>query len=264
MKEAPLNDVLFGINAVESRLRVGKQGVKSLLVREGQMSRRIETLVELAEAAAIPVERVTDRLLSEMTSISHQGVALNVVPLQMLGEKALDTILERHSNHLLLLILDGVTDPRNFGACLRSAATLGVHGVIVPKDNSAPLTAAAAKTASGGASIVPVVQVVNLARSIEQLKQRGIWIVWTLLEAEKALDQVDLTGNVAIVMGSEERGMRDRTKKSCDYLVNIPMPFASLGFNVSVATGICLYEATRQRQPRQMPGTAASLSAVEK
>jgi len=248
MKDEAVTDVLFGINSVESRLQMGKQGIQTLNVREGQLSRRVEALVELAEAAAIPVERVTDADLDNMTSINHQGVALMVAPMVMLGEKQLDRILEANPEHLLLLVLDGVTDPRNFGACLRSAATLGAHAVIVPKDNSAPLNAAAAKTASGGASIVPVVQVVNLARCIEQLKQRGIWIVGTLLEADQALDQVDLTGNVAIVMGSEERGMRDRTKKACDYLVKIPMPYADLGFNVSVATGICLYEAVRQRQ----------------
>jgi 23S rRNA (guanosine2251-2'-O)-methyltransferase len=165
----------------------------------------------------------------------------------MLGEKQLDEVLEADNGPLLLLILDGVTDPRNFGACLRSAATLGAHAVIVPRDNSAPLNAAAAKTASGGASVVPVIAVVNLARCMEQLKARGIWIVGTLLDAPQALGQVDLTGDIALVMGSEERGMRDRTKKACDYLASIPMPYAALGFNVSVATGICLYEAVRQR-----------------
>ena len=255
MKEAAVTDVLFGINSVESRLLAGKQGVHTLTVREGSLSRRVEALVELAESAAIPVQRATDRELDEMTSISHQGVALTVAPMLMLGENALDQILETNPEGLLLLILDGVTDPRNFGACLRSAATLGAHCVIVPKDNSAPLNAAAAKTASGGASIVPVVQVVNLVRCIEQLKQRGIWIVGTLLEADQALEQVDLTGNVAIIMGSEERGMRERTTKACDYLVNIPMPYANLGFNVSVATGICLYEAIRQRQHVAPPKT---------
>ena len=247
MKDAPVTDLLFGINSVESRLLAGNQGVHELTVREGQLSRRVEALVALAEEAAIPVVRVTDAYLAQLTSINHQGVALRVTPMGLLGERQLDRILEANPEGLLLLILDGVTDPRNFGACLRSAATLGVHAVIVPKDNSAPLNAAAAKTASGGASIVPVVQVVNLVRCIEQLQQRGIWIVGTLLEADQALHQVDLTGNVAIVMGSEERGMRERTRKTCDFLVNIPMPCADLGFNVSVATGICLYEAVLQR-----------------
>ncbi|MFT7133236.1 MAG: 23S rRNA (guanosine2251-2'-O)-methyltransferase [Cyclobacteriaceae bacterium] len=247
MKDAPIIDTLFGINSVEARLRAGKHGIHTLQVRTGQVSARVTALVELAETMGVAVTLISDVAFEELTSLNHQGVALQVTPRGMLGEKQLDEVLEADNGPLLLLILDGVTDPRNFGACLRSAATLGAHAVIVPRDNSAPLNAAAAKTASGGASVVPVIAVVNLARCMEQLKARGIWIVGTLLDAPQALGQVDLTGDIALVMGSEERGMRDRTKKACDYLASIPMPYAALGFNVSVATGICLYEVVRQR-----------------
>jgi 23S rRNA (guanosine2251-2'-O)-methyltransferase len=247
VKDSPFIDTLFGINSVEARLRAGRQGIHGLQVRAGQVSARLAALVELAETMDVAVEQINDAAFDKLTSLNHQGVALQVTPKGMQGEKQLDDVLEADNGPLLLLILDGVTDPRNFGACLRSAATLGAQAVIVPRDNSAPLNAAAAKTASGGASVVPVIAVVNLARCMEQLKARGIWIVGTLLEAEQALDQVDLTGDIALVMGSEERGMRERTRKACDYLVSIPMPYAALGFNVSVATGICLYEAVRQR-----------------
>lgn len=241
-------EFLVGINAVASRLAAGAGGVSQLLVRRGETSPRLRALAEQARGLSIAVREVDDKRLAEIADLNHQGVALAVAPLPVLDDNGLAAILAAQPTGLLLLILDGITDPRNFGACLRSAATLGVQAVIVPKDNSAPLNAAAAKTASGGASVVPVVQVVNLARCMDQLKEAGVWLVGTLLDAEQSLSEVDLTGNVAIVMGSEERGMRQKTRRNCDYLVSIPMPCAELGFNVSVATGICLYEAVRQRQ----------------
>ena len=146
------------------------------------------------------------------------------------------------------LILDGVTDPRNFGACLRSAASFCVDGVVVPKSKSAPLSPVAIKAASGAASIVPVYRVTNLARCIDRLKRAGIWIVGATLEkATHALPSVDLKVPIAIVMGSEGNGIRPKTAKNCDFLVKIPAPLPELSLNVSVATGVCLYEIFRQR-----------------
>jgi len=147
----------------------------------------------------------------------------------------------------LSLVLDGVTDPGNLGACLRSAATLGVDAVIVAKDRSARLTAAAVKAASGGAAMVPLIQVVNLARTLEQMKQTGTWVVGTVVDADMPLSAADLSVNTALVMGAEGKGIRVNTRKHCDLLVTIPMVNAGPGFNVSVAAGICLYEAYRQR-----------------
>ena len=146
-----------------------------------------------------------------------------------------------------MLILDGVTDPHNLGACLRTADAAGAHVVIAPKDKSAPLNATAAKVACGAAEAVPYIQVTNLARTMKDLQERGIWIVGTAGEAEQTIYQHDLTGPMAIVMGAEGPGMRRLTREHCDYLANIPMAGEVSSVNVSVATGICLFEAVRQR-----------------
>ena len=140
-----------------------------------------------------------------------------------------------------------MTDPGNLGACLRSAATMGVEAVIAPKNASAPINADAIKRSSGGAGQVPYLQVVNLARCMEQLKSAGVWILGTVLDAEQAISDIDLGDHIAIVMGSEGKGLRENTRKHCDFLARIPMVNDALGFNVSVATGICLYEVNRQR-----------------
>jgi 23S rRNA (guanosine2251-2'-O)-methyltransferase len=185
--------------------------------------------------------------------LADQGAALETTAARVGSEKDLEALLERgnpsaeHQASWQFLVLDGVTDPRNFGACIRSAASFGVHGVIVAKDNAAPLNDAAIKTASGGASLVPVFQVVNLARSLEKLKKAGIWIVGTALEGAGPLGEIDLKGAIAVVMGSEDTGIRQKTRNNCDFLASIPMDFPDLSLNVSVATGICLYEIQRQR-----------------
>ncbi|HKI75470.1 MAG TPA: 23S rRNA (guanosine(2251)-2'-O)-methyltransferase RlmB [Pseudomonadales bacterium] len=244
------NEVVFGINAVATRLKRG-DGLVELLVREGKLSARLEEMVQLARDKSCRVSRRSLEELDRMTALSHQGVALTVAATDMKSESFLNTVLEGvSSGKLLILILDGVTDPRNLGACLRSAATLGVDAVIVPKNNSAPLNEAAIKTASGGAAVVPLVQVTNLSRGIEKLKKHNVWIVGTLLDAETPIDRVDLSGNIAIVMGSEDKGLRRNTVDHCDLLARIPMVNTELGFNVSVAAGVCLYEAHRQRTAR--------------
>jgi len=249
---------IFGINAVTARLELGKAEIEKILIKKGELSSRLNDLLLLAEQTGCFIERVSDEALDEMTSITHQGVGLLLHSPKAKNEHYLYELLKQEKvkqekvkqkkEPLLLLVLDGVTDPRNLGACLRSAATLGVHAVIVPKDNSAPLNDAAMKTASGGASYIPLIQVVNLARCLGQLKKAGVWIVGTLLEDSQNITDVDLKGPIAIVMGSEEKGMRHKTTQCCDFLVNIPMQNENFGFNVSVATGICLYEVQRQRR----------------
>lgn len=239
-------DYLFGINSVVGRLQSPK-GLRRLMLREGDLNERQQGILTLAQKHGIQVQRLAAQEFSSLTKVNHQGVGLEVDSLRTLDESALYGILDEPSEPLLILLLDGVTDPRNLGACIRSAATLGAHAIVQPKDRSAALNDAAIKTASGAAAAVPVIEVVNLARAMEDLKQHGVWIVGTTLDAPEPLAAVDLTGHIALVMGSEDRGIRPRTAKLCDYLANIPMQVSDYGFNVSVATGICLYEVTRQR-----------------
>lgn len=242
-----MTEYVFGINAVAARMAAGAAGIHRLLLREGKRSPRVQELERQAGAIGLPVDRMAPPRFDALTDISHQGVALIVDPPTVRNEDVLDQMLRAPDHDLLFLVLDGVTDTRNLGSCLRSAASMGVDAVIVPKDNSASLSPAAIKTASGGASIVPLVEVTNLARSLERLQKANVWVVGTLLETEKTLAETPLTGHVAIVMGSEERGLRQKTVRCCDFLARIPMANESLGFNVAVATGICLYEACRQR-----------------
>jgi 23S rRNA (guanosine2251-2'-O)-methyltransferase len=239
---------IFGVNAVTERLKLGKDGIEKCLIKSGDLSSRLSDLLLSAEQIACGIERVSDEDFSKMTEVNHQGVGLILHPPKVKHENYLYELLNKQEENHLLLVLDGVTDPRNLGACLRSAATLGVDAVIVPKDNSAPLNDAAMKTASGGASHVPLIQVVNLSRCLNKLKDEGVWIVGTLLDSSQSISDIDLKGNIAIVMGSEEKGLRQKTLKNCDFLATIPMQTENFGFNVSVATGICLYEVQRQRQ----------------
>ena len=170
--------------------------------------------------------------------------------IKALTETDLDNILDNLNEPPFLLILDGVTDPHNLGACLRSASAAGVHAVITPKDRSAPMTETVQKISCGGAEDVPFVQVTNLARTMRELKDQGIWFVGTAHESDKLIYDVDLKGPLAIVMGSEEKGMRRLTRDLCDFLAKIPMSKKKSSvdnLNVSVATGVCLFEAVRQR-----------------
>jgi 23S rRNA (guanosine2251-2'-O)-methyltransferase len=162
----------------------------------------------------------------------------------------LDELLDRHEGPPLLLVLDGVTDPHNLGACLRTADAAGALAVIIPKDKAATLTPVVRKVACGAAEVIPLVAVTNLARSLEKLQQRGLWVVGTAGEAEKEIYQQDLTGPLILVMGAEGKGMRRLTRELCDHLVKLPMAGSVSSLNVSVATGVCLFEAVRQRKGR--------------
>ena len=229
---------VVGIHAVTQALRAGS-GTR-LIVRPGDVSGRLQAVMDLAESLACVVVR--DEINQD--EVAHQGVALEVKPPSFQSEKSLlDSLIGTD----LLLVLDGVTDPRNFGACLRSAASFGVTGVVVPRDRSAPLNEAAVKTASGAASLVPVYRVTNLGRCLDQVKKAGVWVVGTALEGASDLNTLDLQGSLALVMGAEGTGLRQKTREKCDFLARIPMPYPDLSLNVSVATGICLYEAHRQR-----------------
>lgn len=237
---------VYGIHAVESKLHSAI--AKRLYVRQGNDSGRLNKLIQLAENAGCAVERVSPEGLSRLCGgqKSHQGVVLDLSA-DRIPTRSLAQLLLKSERKKLFLLLDGVTDPGNLGACLRSAATMGVDAVIAPRNASAPLNADAIKRSSGGASHVPYLQVVNLARCMEQLKAAGVWILGTVLEADQSISDIDLNEHIAIVMGSEGKGLREKTIKHCDFIARIPMVYDELGFNVSVATGICLYEAQRQR-----------------
>lgn len=239
---------IHGVHAVEALLRHHPKRVKQLWLAEGRQDPRIQVLVDLAQAARIPVTQCQRRELDEWVEGVHQGVVADVSPSQVWGENMLDELLERSEGPPLLLVLDGVTDPHNLGACLRTADAAGVHAVIIPKDKSATLNATVRKVACGAAEVIPLVAVTNLARTLEKLQQRGLWVVGTAGEAEQDIYAQDLSGPIVLVMGAEGKGMRRLTREHCDFLVRLPMAGSVSSLNVSVATGVCLFEALRQRQ----------------
>lgn len=238
---------IYGIHAVEALLQQGAGRVDSLWVQQGRRDQRMQQLVDLAAAEGISIREVPRRELDQQVTGRHQGVMASARAAQVLPEGELPLLLDGLDSVPLLLVLDGVTDPHNLGACLRSADAAGAHAVIAPKDNAAPLNATVRKVACGAAETIPYIQVTNLARTLQTLQQRGIWITGTAGEAEQSLYQADLTGPTALVMGAEGKGLRRLTRERCDFLVKLPMAGAVSSLNVSVATGVCLFEAVRQR-----------------
>ena len=238
---------VHGIHAVRALLANDPERVRVLYVQRGRRDQRIGTLMDRARAAGVRIEVVDKRWLDRRTQGSHQGVAVDSVELALADESVLESSLARMHTAPLLLVLDGVTDPRNLGACLRSANAAGVDAVLLPKRHSAPLSAVAMKTAAGGAESLLLVEVTNLARTLAWLQDRGIWIIGAAGEGEHLWNTVDLTVGCAVVIGSEDKGLRALTAKSCDQLVHIPMFGTVSSLNVSVATGILLFEAVRQR-----------------
>jgi 23S rRNA (guanosine2251-2'-O)-methyltransferase len=222
--------------------------VRRLLLAGGREDGRLGALRALARQAAVPVVDVDAAELDGLAGGGrHQGAAAELVPRASDPETLLEEALERGDTPLLL-VLDGVQDPHNLGACLRSADAAGVAAVIVPRDRAAGLTPVVRKVAAGAAETVPLVSVVNLARTLRALKERGIWLVGTDDSADRSHFESDLTGPLALVMGSEGEGLRRLTRDCCDQLVSIPMAGAVESLNVSVAAGVVLYEAVRQRQ----------------
>ncbi len=239
---------IYGVHAVEALLRHHPKRVKQIWLSEGRSEPRVQSLVALAGENRVPVGSAERRELDAWAGEGvHQGVVADVSPSQVWGEAMLDELLDRTEGPPLLLVLDGVTDPHNLGACLRSADAAGALAVIVPKDKSATLTPAVRKVACGAAEVIPLVAVTNLARTLEKLQQRGLWVVGTAGEAEMDLYEHDMTGPTILIMGAEGKGMRRLTREHCDYLVKLPMAGSVSSLNVSVATGICLFEAVRQR-----------------
>ena len=235
--------MIFGFHAVTSRIRHEASSVEEIYVDSGRVDGRMKELVQAAKAAGVRVIPTDDQRLSNIVGTRrHQGVVAKAGELSL----ALDAI----EGAPVLLVLDGITDPHNLGACLRVADGVGAHAVIAPKDRAVGLNATAAKVASGAAETVPYITVTNLARTLRELKDRDIMLVGTTDDVEKNIYGVDLSGGVAIVMGSEGEGMRRLTRETCDVLVQIPMFGSVESLNVSVASGVCLYEARRQRLVR--------------
>ena len=249
--------VLFGFHAVGVRLKTAPKSIVEIYVDPARRDARMRQFVDRVQEAGVRlIEADGMRLAKLCGSHGHQGVAARVQELKQV--KSLDQLLEEleaaelekpvaERTQPLLLVLDGVTDPHNLGACLRVADGAGAHAVIAPKDHAAGINATVAKVASGAAETVPYFMVTNLARTLNELKERNIWIIGTSDAASKTLYQVDLTRPVALVLGAEGEGMRQLTAKTCDELVSIPMQGAVESLNVSVASGVCLYEALRQR-----------------
>ncbi|MDE2605052.1 MAG: 23S rRNA (guanosine(2251)-2'-O)-methyltransferase RlmB [Burkholderiales bacterium] len=238
--------VLFGFHAVGVRLRTAPKTILELYVDATRKDARMRQFLQKAQEAGLrPIEADGLRLARLAGSAGHQGVVARVEPLPV--TTSLDDLLDGLAVPPLLLVLDGVTDPHNLGACLRVADGAGAHAVIAPKDHAVGINATVAKVASGAAETVPYFMVTNLARTLGELKERNIWCLGLSDEATQSLYQADLQGPTALVMGAEGTGLRQLTRKTCDALVSIPMLGAVESLNVSVASGICLYEAVRQR-----------------
>ena len=241
--------VLFGFHAVGVRLKTAPQSIIESYFEPTRRDQRMRQFIERAKEAGVRLIEADGLRLAKLAgSHGHQGVAARVNALEQ--AHSLDELLEKlEADGIapLLLVLDGVTDPHNLGACLRVADGAGAHAVIAPKDHAVGINATVAKVASGAAETMPYFMVTNLARTLNELKERNIWVIGTSDDAPKTLYQVDLKGPVALVLGAEGDGMRQLTRKTCDELVGIPMKGGVESLNVSVASGVCLYEALRQR-----------------
>ena len=238
--------VLFGFHAVGVRMKVAPESIVEVYFEASRRDARMRQFIDRAKQAEVRLIEADGLRLAKLSGgHGHQGVVAIVQP--MAQAHSLDDLLDSIDGPPLLLVLDGVTDPHNLGACLRVADGAGAHAVIAPKDHAAGLNATVSKVASGAAETVPYFMVTNLARTLGELKERNIWVIGTAGEAEKSIYQVDLKGPTALVLGAEGPGMRQLTRKTCDELVHIPMKGAVDSLNVSVASGVCLYEALRQR-----------------
>ena len=247
---------IYGIHAVDSLLRKNPRSVQRLWVQQGRDDKRITALLELARNQGVPVAREPRKALDERVSGRHQGVVAEALDAPVQGDVASSNLwceadllkaVESKDGPALILVLDGVTDPHNLGACLRSADAAGVDAVVVPRDKSADLSPVSRKVACGAAEVVPFVRVTNLSRCLQALQERGVWLFGTAGDAEKSIYNNDLTVSMALIMGAEGGGMRRLTREHCDFLMHLPMAGSVSSLNVSVATGICLFEALRQR-----------------
>lgn len=259
-----VKELVYGLHAVAAALERNDATVVNLWVQRNRQDARIERLREIAATAGVSIHQAERETLDKMVrGARHQGVVAQCRLPDTRGEDELETLLEKLRESALILVLDGVQDPHNLGACLRTADAAGVHAVIAPRDRAVGLTATVRKVACGAAESVPFFQVTNLARTLRMLQEHGIWLVGAAGEAEKGLFDVDLRGPIALLLGAEEKGLRRLTREHCDLLVRIPMRGAVESLNVSVATGILLYEALRQRSWPTPSPSASEIASVD-
>jgi 23S rRNA (guanosine2251-2'-O)-methyltransferase len=241
-------ELIYGLHSVTTAVQRQPETVKTIWIDQKRRDARLDKLIHLAQDSEIELLRVPREDLDKMApGTNHQGAIARCRPLVQHSEHDLPQLLEKLTEPPFVLILDGVQDPHNLGACLRSADAAGVQVVIAPKDRAVSITPIVRKVASGAAEYIPYVQVTNLARTLRMLQEQGIWLIGTADQAGQSLYTADLTGPIGIVMGGEGKGLRRLTKEHCDLLVSLPMAGVVESLNVSVATGICLYEAVRQR-----------------
>ena len=240
---------IAGINAVSSALEHDAANVREVLVEAGGRNPRLVEIESQARRLEIDVRRVAQQALDGVAGgLRHQGVVARYEAARMWDEHELPDLIEQAEGRALVLVLDGVQDPHNLGACLRSAAAAAVTAVVIPRDKAVQVNATVRKTSAGAADRIPVIAATNLSRCLRDMQKQGVWIYGLAGETEASLYGIDLTGNVALVLGGEGDGLRRLTRENCDALVKIPMPGEMESLNVSVATGISLFEAVRQRQ----------------
>lgn len=241
---------IHGFHVLKAALNTVPHQIKMLYLLEKRQDKRTEELVQLAKEHDIPIEWLPRDLLNQrLPDVTHQGIIAACDKPNTYDENFIKDLCRQKSEDktLLFLILDGIQDPHNLGACLRTANAFGVNAVIIPRHRSVQLTSVVHKVASGAALVTPVVQVKNLAQTLDWLKKQNVWLVGTDLASEMPLKDVDLKGDIALVLGNEAKGLRQLTREKCDFLTSIPMQGTVESLNVSVATGVCLYEAIRQR-----------------
>jgi len=242
------NQWIVGVNAVASSIEKDPENVREVLIEAGSKNPRLVEIEEEALRKGIDVRKVNAQALGGVAGqVRHQGVAARYAAAKLWAENELQGLIEAADGKALVLVLDEVQDPHNLGACLRSAAAAGVTAVVIPKDKSAPVNATVRKVSAGAADRIPVVAVTNLVRCIKDMQKLGVWVYGLAGEVDTTVHQLDLRGNVALVMGGEADGLRRLTRETCDQLVRIPMPGDVESLNVSVATGVALFEAVRQR-----------------
>lgn len=241
-------DLITGIHAVLAALTQHPERVGEVWVSRERKDRRVGEVLKAARVAHVKVHTVPRVALDRLAGERHQGVAARLRETAVKRAGDLETFLAGLTGTPLLLVLDGVQDPHNLGACLRSADAAGAAAVVVPRDNTAPLSPVARRAAAGAAEAVPLFEVTNLARTLRALKERGVWLVGAAHDADTDIYSADLKGPTALVLGGEGQGLRRLTREECDVLVRIPMAGTVASLNVSVAAGVCLFEAVRQRQ----------------
>ena len=240
-------ELIYGLHTMTAVIEHEPERLIELFVLKGREEERLLYIINEARRLDISVQFCQRKALDDKCSgEQHQGIVAIAKPGKVLSEHDLDSILKNEPSPFIL-VLDGVTDPHNLGACLRTADAAGVHAVVVPKDKSASLSPTVRKVACGAAEVIPLIQVTNLSRTLKAMKDNGVWIIGTAGEAEQSLYECKLSGPTALVMGSEDKGMRRLTRENCDELIKLPMAGSVSSLNVSVATGVCLYEIVRQR-----------------